>query len=122
MRLFRVFLCLLCLILPLSAQEQRCDRTTSITVAAGSTATVAVAIAGQRIYVCGWMLTGNTAVTGIQFVSGSTNLTGVMLTPVTGNLTMPVTGSFVLAGNDGAAVTVAATTGAVTGFVRFTQQ
>ena len=121
-RFLTVFLCLVLFVVPVAAQEQRCDRTASITAAAASSATVASAIAGLTVYICGFLLTGDTAATGIQFRTGSTNLTGVMLTPANGNITMPISDSFALAGADGAAVTVACTTGACTGFVSYTQR
>ena len=104
-----------------SAQSSLCDQSVVITAAAAASATVAPAVDGRTIYVCGYNLTGNTAATGIQFQTGTTNLTGVMLTGQYGNLSYGNGGAIILRGNYGATVTVAATTGAVTGVVTFGQ-
>ena len=121
MKTLRVLLAILILSVPLQAQEQRCDRSVSITVSAGASATVASASAFQTVYICSFLLTGNTAATGIQFLTGTAALTGVMLTPVNGPLDHSQD-TFFLFGNYGAAITIAATTGAVTGVVSFAQR
>jgi len=122
------YLCLVLIVamaaLPVTAHAQelqRCDRSAAITVTAGNSATVAAAVPGSTVYVCAFLLTGNTASTGVQFQSGTTNLTGVMLTPANGPLTLAKE-SYALFGVFGEAITVAATTGTVTGFVNYAQR
>lgn len=96
-----------------------CDTTISMTIAAAATGTVTQAIAGATPYICAYQLTGDTAATGIQFKASGTALTGAMLTPANGNLTAGNGIGIIIPGVQGATITVTASTGAVTGWVRF---
>lgn len=118
------FLVLLFLILVLSGLGQAqsiCNQSAVINVSAGSTGTLVAAVPGVTVYVCGFLITGNTAATGAQFQTGSTNLTGVMLMPVNGNLSYSGYGQ-IFQSTVGGTISLAATTGAVTGVLSFRQQ
>lgn len=117
-RLFRLVLCL-SLTLPAFGQAV-CDKTVAISVAAGSTATIAPAVPNQSVRICGFVITGNTANTGFQFVSNSVNLTGVMYTAANGSVAY-VSNTPTITGVNGYSVTMSCGTGTCTGFASFTQ-
>lgn len=98
-----------------------CDQFSSISVAAAATQTIASAIPGTTVYVCGFLISGDTIATTGQFKSGTTNIGGAM------RMCDECADSF----GDGSAVifqapqsgnlTITAAAGAITGFVRFGQ-
>ena len=120
-----LLLILLILAIPatISIAQTLCTQSAVISVTAGSTGEIVPLELGRTVQVCSWTITGNTAVTGAQWQTGTgttcgtgtANKSGVMLMPVTGSISSPVT----FQGTQGAAVCLAATTGAVTGIANY---
>ena len=104
------------------AQDLRCDQNVAITLSAGGTATIASAVPSRTIYICGWMLTADNAGASYQFKSGSTNLTGAMLTVLNTPMTMPVSSEAALIGIAGSSVLISSTTANIFGFVMYSQR
>lgn len=104
--------------MPVYAQQgSTCPRTASATILAGNTATL-VSARDTQTDICGFMFTGQTAGTGMQLISGSTNITPVLYMGANGNVTWPyqvVTWSVA----PGTAVTVSCGTGNCTGFITY---
>ena len=63
------------------AQSSFCDQTVAVTAPGAAATIVVTSQQNTTIYVCGFLLTGDTAATAIQLMSNSTALTGIMLTP-----------------------------------------
>jgi len=120
----------LALVLGLSAvmySQNACSLGAVISVAAGTTGQLVTAVPARTLYVCGFSITGNTAATGAQFQTGSgtlcgtnnVNKTGVMLMAANGSISHGSGNGYIFSGEPGAAVCLAATTGAVTGLLSY---
>lgn len=104
---------------PVHAQSSyACDQTISIVAASGTSATVFSATPGMTPYVCAYDISGDTAVTGLQWKSGTTNLSGAEVTVVDGHFTNGNGIGILIQGVTGQALTIAATTGSLAGWVR----
>lgn len=107
-----------------------CESSAVIDVSAGATDELVALTAGQTIYVCSFSISGDTAATTAQFKygtgttcgTGTVNLTGVMRLADEGNISLSAGAGGTLFRTIAAnALCLAATTGAVTGFVSYSK-
>lgn len=106
---------------PVSAQQGLCDQSAAISVAAAATQTIVAARTGDAVRVCAFVITGDTLATTAVFSSGSTALTGVMRLCDECAISSGDGESIVFEGPASGNLTIAAVTGAVTGYIRFGQ-
>lgn len=99
-----------------------CDRTVAISVAAAASQTVVAAVPGATIYVCAMVLSGDTLATTATIVSGSTSLTGILRMCDECNISSGNGQGILFETPGGGALTLSATTGAITGFMRIGQR
>lgn len=98
-----------------------CDQFASVSVAAAATQTLAGAVPGTTIYVCGFLISGDTLATTGQFKSGTTNLGGAMRMCDECGLSYGDGTAIIFQAPQSGNLTITAATGAITGFVRFGQ-
>lgn len=103
------------------AQQGLCDQTVAISVAAAATQTIVAARTGDAVRVCGFVITGDTLATTAVFSSGSTALTGIMRICDECAISSGNGEAILFEGPASGNLTIAAATGAVTGFVRLGQ-
>ena len=106
------------------AQAPQCDKSAAITVTVANTTTIIPAIPGLQIDVCGFVITGDTNGTRATFNSLSsggttTAKTGAMV--INAGIPMVSPGDFAFQVPSGAAVTLTAGTGSITGLIVFRQ-
>ncbi len=115
-----IALAVLCLLVPQWLEAQNaCTLSVAISASAGSTQTLIAAVPGQTFYVCGFVVTGDTAKTGVLFNTGSTAITGTFLLPQYTPLTYGGGAGTVFQSSPGATITMTATTGAVSGVLSY---
>ena len=104
------------------AQGNFCNQTIAISIAAANTQTILAGYGTDPIYVCGFVISGDTLATTGIFKSGSISLTGAMRMPDEGSI---VAGNFydsqLFQTPGGGNLTITAATGAITGFIRVGQ-
>lgn len=106
--------------------KDMCDSSAAISVAAAATQEIVALTASQSIYVCSFVITGDTLATTGQFKygtgvtcgTGTVNLTGAMRMPDEGGIFVSNTGYLfkTIASN---ALCITAATGAITGFIEY---
>lgn len=101
--------------------SNQCDETISVSVSAAASQTIASAIPGATVYVCAYDLSADTLATTGQLASGSTNLTGAMRFCDECGHQASNGGGVILQTPPGGALTLAAVTGAITGWIRIGQ-
>lgn len=108
--------------------KDMCDSSAAISVAAAAVQEIVALTAAQSIYVCSFVITGDTLATTGQFRygtgttcgSGTVNLTGAMRMPDEGGIFMANTG-YVFKTIAANAFCISAVTGAITGFIEYTK-
>jgi len=103
-----------------------CDTSATITVAAAAVQEIVALTSGQIIYVCAFVISGDTLATVGQFRYGTGTTCGTGTTQLTGAMRMVDEGNIALA-SEGVlfqtiasnALCIAATTGAITGFIQY---
>ena len=103
------------------AQSSFCDQAVAVTAPGAASTIVVTSVGNQTVYVCGLLLTGDTAATAVQLMSNSTALTGVMLTPANGPLSYGNGGAIVVRGIANGNLAVSAAVGKATGVITFGQ-
>lgn len=114
-----IFLALLLAFAQLAPAQNFCDQSVAVTAPAGANTEVIAASANQTVYICGFILTANTASTAVQFMSGTTSKSGIMLTPANGPLAYGDGNAILVRGVSSANFAVSAAVGAVTGIITF---
>lgn len=114
--------------LSLSAQAQTiCDKSVVINVASGTTGQLVAITTGSTVYVCGFVISGDTLATTAQFVTGTgttcgtgtVNLTGAMRLCDECAIAIGSGVGIVFQGNFNGAVCLTTATGVVTGILTF---
>lgn len=108
--------------------KDMCDSSAAISVAAAAVQEIVALTASQSIYVCSFVITGDTLATTGQFRYGTGTTCGTGTVNLTGAMRMPDEGAITLS-NDGYlfrtiasnAICISAVTGAITGFIEYTK-
>lgn len=103
------------------AQSSNCGLGASITVAASASQVIVAAVPGATVRVCSFTITADTIATIATFSSSGTNITGAMRMCDECSIPVGDGNGIVLEGIPGGTLTLTATTGAITGFVRYGQ-
>ena len=106
---------------PVQAQQNFCNQTIAINVAAAATQTIIGGVNGTTVRVCAFVISGDTLATTAQFVSGTTNLTGAMRLCDECNISSGSGMAVILSGVANSNLQITAATGAVTGFINLGQ-
>lgn len=104
---------------PVFAQASSpCNQTVAISVAAAASQTIAAAVQGTTTYVCALVISADTLATTATFSSGSTALTGAMRLCDECSISSGNGNDILFQTNGAQALTLAAVTGAITGYIR----
>lgn len=119
----KVFFCVvvaLSLLAPPAFSQTQCDKQAVISAPVSATTEIIAAVPGSTIYVCGFVLSANTA-SAAQFQSNNSNRTGVIFIPTGGSVAFGGGDAIVIQGAASQNLQLSVGTVPVTGVVVYAQ-